>query len=96
MAVPTRDRGTPPEAVAAIQLCLDNGADINTAGANGDTALHFSVTGRGDAEIVRYLVQHGASLAAKNEKGQTPLDAARSSRRDRTAVSELLEQLNTR
>jgi uncharacterized protein len=93
MAVPTRDRGTPPEAIAAIQLCLDNGANINSAGDSGDTALHYAVTGRGDTEIIRYLVEHGASLNAKNAKGQTPLDAARSSRRDRTAAAELLQQL---
>jgi len=93
MAVPTRDRGTPPEAIAAIQLCLDHGADINAAGANGDTVLHDAVTGRGDPEIIRYLVEHGASLAAKNARGQTPLDAARSSRRDRGAAVEMLERL---
>lgn len=92
MAVPTRDRGTPQEAIAAIQLCLDHGADINAPGANGDTALHVAVTGRGDLEIIRYLVEHGASLDTKNARGQTPLDAARASRRDRSAVTELLEK----
>jgi uncharacterized protein len=96
MAVPTRDRGTPQEAIAAVQLCLDNGADINATGANGDTALHDSVTGRGDPQIIRYLVEHGASLEAKNGKGQTPLDAARSSRRDRTAAAEMLQRLGAR
>jgi ankyrin repeat protein len=96
MAVPTRDRGTPQEAIAAIQLCLDRGADIHAAGASGDTALHDAVTGRGDPEIIRYLVEHGASPEAKNGKGQTPLDAARSSRRDRTAAAEILERLAAR
>jgi uncharacterized protein len=93
MAVPTRDRGTPQEAIAAVQLCLDKGADINAAGANGDTVLHDAVTGRGDPEIIRYLVEHGASLETKNAKGQTPLDAARASRRDRTAAAEVLQKL---
>jgi ankyrin repeat protein len=93
MAVPTRDRGTPQEAIAAIQLCLDKGADINATGANGDTALHDAVTGRGDPEIIRYLVEHGASLDAKNAKGQTPLDAARASRRDRSAAAAMLQKL---
>lgn len=93
MAVPTRDRGTPQEAIAAIQLCLDKGATINWSGDSGNTALHYSVTGRGDPEIIRYLVQHGASLDAKNAKGQTPLDAAHTSRRDRKAAAALLEQL---
>ncbi|MBV9508003.1 MAG: ankyrin repeat domain-containing protein [Acidobacteriia bacterium] len=93
MAVPTRDRGTPQEAIAAIQICLDQGADINTAGENGNTALHDSVTGRGDPEIIRYLAAHGASLTVKNSSGQTPLDVARSSRRDRIAAAKALEEL---
>jgi ankyrin repeat protein len=96
MAVPTRDRGTPQEAIGAIQFCLDHGAEINAAGANGDTALHDAVTGRGDPQIIRYLVDHGASLEAKNGKGQTPLDAARSSRRDRSAAAEMLQKLAAR
>jgi uncharacterized protein len=93
MAVPTRDRGTPQEAIAAIQLCLDRGADINAPGANGDTALHVAVTGRGDMDIIRYLLDHGASLDAKNARGQTPVDAAKTSRRDRGPVVELFEKL---
>ena len=93
MAVPTRDRGTPEEAIAAIQLCLDRGAQINEPGANGDTALHVAVTGRGDLDIIRYLVEHGASIETKNTAGQTALDAARASRRDRTAAAVLLESL---
>jgi ankyrin repeat protein len=93
MAVPTKDRGTPQEAIAAIQLCLDNGANLNASGTSGDTALHYAVTGRGDLDVIRYLVEHGASLDAKNAAGQTPLDAARSSRRDRTAAAELLQRL---
>lgn len=96
MAVPTRDRGTPQEAIAAIQLCLDNGGDIHLAGVSGDTALHYAVTGRGDLDIIRYLVAHGASLQAKNAKGQMPLDAAHASRRDRSAAAVLLEQLAAR
>ena len=92
MAVPTRDKGTPQEAIAAIQLCLDNGADINAPGANGDTALHVAVTGRGDLDIIRYLLDHGASLEAKNARGTTPMEAAKTSRRDRTPVIELFEK----
>ena len=92
MAVPTRDRGTPQEAIEAIQLCLDNGAQINAAGASGNTALHYAVTGRGDLDIIGYLVAHGASAQAKNDKGQTPVDAGRASRRDRSAAVALLQK----
>jgi uncharacterized protein len=90
MAVPTKDRGTPEEAIAAIQLCLDHGVSINTKGANGDTALHDAVNGREGLEVVRYLIDHGADVAAKNARGQTALDAARSSRKNRSDIAKLL------
>jgi ankyrin repeat protein len=90
MAVPTKDRGTPQEAIAALQFCLDAGIDINAAGANGDTALHHAASTRGDLEVVRYLVEHGADLNAKNVRGQTPLEAAKASRKDRSNIVEFL------
>ncbi len=90
MAVPTKDRGTPEDAIAAIQLCLDQGLNINAPGANGDTALHFAVNGREGIEVFRYLVEHGADLAAKNAKGLTPLEAAKASRKDRSDIVKFL------
>lgn len=33
-------RGTEPEALAAVQLCVTNGLDLNTATEKGDTALY--------------------------------------------------------
>lgn len=93
MAVPTKDRGTPEESVAAIQLCLDHGLDINSTGAGNDTALHAAIAGRGEPAVIRYLVEHGANLDAKNGRGQTPLEAARTSRRDRSEAVALLEKL---
>lgn len=96
MAVPTRDRGTTQEILAALQICLDHGADIKAQGANGDTALHHAVTGRGDVEIIRYLVEHGASPDVKNARGQTALDAARSGRRDCADAVKFLSSLDAR
>lgn len=90
MAVPTKDRGTPEDAVAAMQLCLDHGLDINAAGANGDTALHFAINGREGVAIARFLVEHGADIAAKNARGVTPLDAAKTSRKNRSDIVKLL------
>jgi hypothetical protein len=43
MAVPAKDRGTPLDAIAAIQVCLNNGLDINSVEANGNTALHDAI-----------------------------------------------------
>jgi ankyrin repeat protein len=90
MAVPTKDRGTPEDSVAAIQLCLDNGLNINATGANGDTALHDAINGREGLEVVRYLLEHGADTSIKNSRGQTPLDAAKASRKNRTDIVQLL------
>lgn len=90
MAVPTKDRGTPEDALAAIQLCLDNGLDINATGASGDTALHFAINGREGPDVARFLIEHGANVTAKNARGQTPLDAAKSSRKDRRDIVKLL------
>jgi ankyrin repeat protein len=92
MAVPTKDRGTPEDAIAAVQLCLNSGLDINAPGANGDTALHFAINGREGPEVARYLVEHGANVGAKNGRGLTPLDAAKSSRKDRRDIVKLLSE----
>jgi uncharacterized protein len=94
MAVPSRDVGTEEEAIAAIKFCLDHGANINAAGARGNTALHVASTGRGSLKIVSFLHEQGASVDALNEAKQTPRDAAVASRfRDRTAVAKLLSSL---
>jgi ankyrin repeat protein len=41
----------------------------------GQTALH-SAAGRGWADVVTFLLAHGANAAAKDDKGKTPLDLA--------------------
>ncbi|HET8698278.1 MAG TPA: ankyrin repeat domain-containing protein, partial [Gammaproteobacteria bacterium] len=41
----------------------------------GQTALH-SAAGRGWADVVAFLLAHGANPAAKDAKGKTPLDLA--------------------
>ena len=61
-------------AIEAIGLCLDHGADINAADANGQTALHVAVT-QADS-IVSFLAGRGAKLDVKDRQGRTPLDIA--------------------
>jgi ankyrin len=67
-------RKSAPDAVAAAKLCLDNGADVNAHDAAGATALHLAVATSDD--LVKYLVEHGARLDAKDQLGRTPLDVA--------------------
>jgi len=76
-----------PEILEGMQLCLDNGVDINAmsggagggftggGGGGGNTALHYAA-GLGADPLVKYLVDHGAKLDIKNKKGHTPLQWA--------------------
>ncbi len=68
-------RGRESDAVDALQMLLDLGADINQADQNGDTALH-GAAGRQSPAIIEFLAANGADLNAQNEKGWTPLDIA--------------------
>jgi ankyrin repeat protein len=67
------ERGTPEELLRALRLCVEElHLDPAVANDQGDTALHVAHS----ADIVRYLVAHGARLDAKNKRGQTPLAIA--------------------
>jgi ankyrin repeat protein len=66
--VPGRDR------IAAIELCLDRGLDVNAVNDNGQSALHIAVQSSDD--IVSLLAKHGARLDLKDKQGRTPLDVA--------------------
>jgi ankyrin repeat protein len=74
-AIPTRDRGSVKDALAALQMCLDGGVDVRAANDAGDTVLHAAAT-RGSDVIIQFLVDNGADVHAKNRQGRTPLDAA--------------------
>jgi ankyrin repeat protein len=58
----------------AMAALLAKGANVNATTTDGATALHQAV-GRGD-EIVKFLVEKGATLDAKDKYGRTPLDVA--------------------
>jgi ankyrin repeat protein len=75
-AVARAGRAAPPEqaTIDAVALLLEHGADIQAANGNGQTALHAAV-GRGD-QVVRYLVERGARLDARDSFNRTPLDVA--------------------
>ena len=62
------ERGT----LAAVQLAVELGADVNAVDEDGNTALHHVVTKAFD-RVVTFLAEHGASLNATNGRGQTPL-----------------------
>jgi hypothetical protein len=66
-----------------VRLLLDHGANPNVVGPGYSalTPLHQAVQ-YGRVEIVRLLVEHGASVEAKNVEGRTPLDFAAKEQRD--------------
>jgi Ankyrin repeats (3 copies)/Ankyrin repeat len=63
-----------------VRSLLDHGADPN-AWVDGNTALHRA-SRNGTIEMVRLLVEHGASVEVKDESGRTPLGVASGEQRD--------------
>jgi ankyrin repeat protein len=76
--VPGQRLNREPErrALEAIKIVLELGADVNVADRRGNTALHVASQKRFES-VIRYLVEKGARLEAKNELGETPLTLAR-------------------
>ena len=91
-AAPSYDQGTEKDAIEAIKVCMQAGLDINATTNTGDTALHAAITGRGSETIVKFLVESGASLTAKNKQGRTPLEVAVASRKDLGDIVAFLKQ----
>jgi truncated hemoglobin YjbI len=80
--------GTGPEVVQAL---VRAGADVNAcSGVTRATALHMAAR-RGFLEIARALLDCGASIEARNSKGDTPLQRASNCRKD-TVVQLLVER----
>jgi ankyrin repeat protein len=70
-----RGRSSEAEAVQAVNLCLEHGADPLAFNNDGATALHIA-TGAGADALVKILVAHGADLDVQDKSGRTPLDIA--------------------
>ena len=62
--------------IESLKLLLAAGADINAKdGTRGLTPLHEAARW-GWNDVVRFLVDHGADLQAKDSRGMTPVDSA--------------------
>jgi len=55
---------------------LGSGADINAKGEHGYSPLHDAVE-QGHIDVVKLLVDRGASIAIKNTDGDTPTELAK-------------------
>jgi ankyrin repeat protein len=60
-----------PAAEQAVKLLLDAGADVNGVNEADFTALHGAAY-RGLNEVIQILVEHGASINARDYRGRTP------------------------
>jgi ankyrin repeat protein len=69
---------TTEEAVAAVGLLLELGADVNAVDALGNTAMH-GATYENRYQLIQFLAEHGAEVETwnrPNRRGWTPLDIA--------------------
>jgi ankyrin repeat protein len=55
----------------AVKLCVSLGQDVNAANSMGIRAIHGAAN-RGSDAIVKYLVEQGARLDAKDKQGRSP------------------------
>ena len=67
--------GLPEESADAVKILLDLGAPVNDVDKNGETALHGPAW-RGSNEAVMHLVDAGAKLDVRNNRGWLPLTIA--------------------
>ena len=75
---PGEDPGTETEALEAVKVALEFGADINSVDKNGETALHGAAYKQAPA-VAQYLIEKGANIEVwnkKNKTGWTPLRIA--------------------
>jgi ankyrin repeat protein len=75
---PGEDAGTEPEALAAVKLLVELGADVNARDERGETAIH-GVAYKHFPFVAQYLLDHGARVEVwntKNRNGWTPLRIA--------------------
>ena len=66
-------RSMESEALEAVYLCAELGADVNAVNEAGDTALHGAAWREQADSIVQFLADRGADLDARNNREWTPL-----------------------
>ena len=70
-----RDEEEQSQAVEAVKLIVELGADIDGVNNNGRTAMHSAAFTGADA-IVQYLADHGAQVDIADRNGETPWSMA--------------------
>jgi len=67
---------SPAQLLEAVKLCHELGMDVNQTNSMGVTALQGAAN-RGSEDIIRYLVEQGASLTAQDNEHRSALDWAK-------------------
>jgi ankyrin repeat protein len=62
---------SPSQWLAAVQLCLELGGDVNAVNQMGLAAVHGAAN-RGSDDIIELLARHGARLDLPDKEGRTP------------------------
>jgi ankyrin repeat protein len=62
---------SPKRWIEAVQLCLEQGLDVNATNAMGLQAVHGAAN-RGSDDIIELLARHGAQLDRPDKEGRTP------------------------
>ena len=74
---PGENPGTDEEALVAVRLAFEAGGGSATdVDKNGETALHGAIYRAGSIAVARFLIEKGAILDVRNNKGWTPLTVA--------------------
>jgi ankyrin repeat protein len=74
---PGENPGTEEEALAAVKFLYEAGCGLATdVDKNGETALHGAIYRAGSIAIAKFLIDKGAKLDVKNNRGWTPLIVA--------------------
>jgi glutaminase len=79
--------------VLELQRLSALGVDLNLAGYDGRTAIHYAAS-EGANEVIKYLMQKNVNLEPVDRWGNTPLDDAR--REDNVGSINLLQQTKKR
>lgn len=80
-------QGPWPRGVDVARVLIEAGADVNRRCEHGRTALHMAASW-GHADVVQFLMQHGANAELVDEEGLTPPMAARSGYRSNNVTAE--------
>lgn len=92
--VAMENRGGFEKTNVIIKLLVEGGANMDAACTYSNITPLMWVSGNGNIEGVRYLVEKGANINIKDEDGQTALDYAIKTR-DNTVIVEYLKEIGS-